>query len=47
MRLILAKVLWHLDLELCPESKNWIDHKVLIMWDKPDLMVTVKPVVRG
>jgi hypothetical protein len=47
MRLILAKVLWNVDIELCPESKHWIDQNIYIMWDKPDLWCTVKPVIRN
>ena len=39
LRLILAKLLFHFDLEICPESKNWIDQNVYIGWDKKSLMV--------
>ncbi|KAH7020684.1 cytochrome P450 [Macrophomina phaseolina] len=44
MRIILAKVLWHFDLELSPESENWTDQKVWILWDKVPLLVRAKPV---
>ncbi|KAJ5664695.1 hypothetical protein N7462_011508 [Penicillium macrosclerotiorum] len=43
MRLILCKLLYHFDFMLCPESANWTDQKVYFLWDKPALMVTLKP----
>jgi cytochrome P450 len=43
IRLILAMVLYHFDLNLCEESKTWIDHKVFMFWEKPPLMVTLTP----
>lgn len=46
MRLILAKVLWHFDVELCPQSDNWIQQKLFTLWDKGPLMVKLHPVVR-
>lgn len=42
MRLILAKVLWHFDLELCSQSQDWPNQKSYILWDKPPLMVKIK-----
>ncbi|KAF7942248.1 hypothetical protein EAE99_000298 [Botrytis elliptica] len=42
MRAILARILWHFDVNLCEESRNWDEQKVFILWEKPDLMVTVK-----
>ena len=39
MRLILANLLFHFDIEICPESANWIDQNVYIIWEKPSLMV--------
>jgi cytochrome P450 len=43
MRLIAAKILWHFDIQLCPESNNWLtDLKVYGVWDKEALMVTMK-----
>jgi len=48
MRLILAKMIWTFDLELAPESENWMDEcKVMTLWKKPPLMVHVKEVIRG
>ena len=44
MRLILTKILWHFDLQLCPESEGWIKQKIFLMWDKPSLYCRLKPV---
>ncbi|KAL1619772.1 hypothetical protein SLS56_009973, partial [Neofusicoccum ribis] len=46
MRRILANVLWHYDLELCPEVGKWDDQIVFTNWQKPPLMCKLKPVVR-
>ncbi|RYO76457.1 hypothetical protein DL766_006409 [Monosporascus sp. MC13-8B] len=44
-RLLLAKLIWHFDLELMPESENWLDNMVNHMiWQKPPLMVKLRPV---
>ncbi|PQE17491.1 Isotrichodermin C-15 hydroxylase protein [Rutstroemia sp. NJR-2017a WRK4] len=42
MRAILARVLWHFDISLCAESQHWGQHKVFILWDKPDLFVKLE-----
>ncbi|KXG49876.1 Cytochrome P450, E-class, group I [Penicillium griseofulvum] len=42
MRLILARVLWKFDLELCEESQAWNDQKSYTLWDKPPLMCTLR-----
>ncbi|CAI6339310.1 unnamed protein product [Periconia digitata] len=44
MRIILATVLWHFDLELCEESNSWSDQKSYILWEKPELMVKARAV---
>ncbi|KAL1632953.1 hypothetical protein SLS56_003239 [Neofusicoccum ribis] len=42
MRLVLAMVFWHFDLELCEESRKWmVDQKVFNVWEKPPLKVVV------
>ncbi|RLL98773.1 hypothetical protein CFD26_105148 [Aspergillus turcosus] len=41
MRLILAKVIWHLDMELCPESEDWADQESYNLWSRPPLKVTI------
>ncbi|GME45127.1 putative cytochrome p450 protein [Neofusicoccum parvum] len=45
MRIILASVLWHFDLELCSECDGWIRQKVWTVWEKPALFVRFKPKV--
>jgi hypothetical protein len=44
MRLILTKVLYNFDLELCPESEGWTDQKVYTLWEKHSLMVKLRDV---
>ncbi|KAI5921296.1 cytochrome P450 [Camillea tinctor] len=44
MRLLLTKVLFNFDLELCDESRNWTDQKVYILWEKHPLMCRAVPV---
>ncbi|KAK3711339.1 hypothetical protein LTR37_009719 [Vermiconidia calcicola] len=46
MRLILAKVAWSFDLELDPKSENWMEHKVFVVWKKPELAVHIREVER-
>jgi len=46
MRLILSKILWNFDLELCGECEQWNDQKIMIMWDKSPLYCRLKPVKR-
>jgi hypothetical protein len=44
MRLILARILWNFDMTLADESRAWADgQKMYLLWEKPDLMVTLKP----
>ncbi|OJD28891.1 cytochrome p450 [Diplodia corticola] len=47
MRLILANVLWHFDLELCPESNDWVNQGVYTIWEKGPLKCKLKPVARS
>ena len=44
MRLILAGVLLHFDLELCDEAEDWLDQNVYVLWDKNPLYVRLTPV---
>jgi cytochrome P450 len=47
MRLILAKVLFNFDLELVDKTQNWLEgQKVFALWQKPSLMVELRPVKR-
>ncbi|KAJ5618269.1 hypothetical protein N7528_006912 [Penicillium herquei] len=42
-RLILAKVLWHFDVELMPESRGWQDsQKGTVSWHRTPLMCRIK-----
>ncbi|GKZ20922.1 hypothetical protein AbraIFM66951_003819 [Aspergillus brasiliensis] len=43
MRLILAKVLYHYDLTLAPESVGWENQKTWTLWQKNQLMVQLTP----
>ncbi|KAI0003504.1 cytochrome P450 [Xylariaceae sp. FL0662B] len=43
MRIILARFLYNFDLELCPQSQDWIKQKSWTLWKKPPLMVKVSP----
>lgn len=44
MRLILSKVLFNFDLELCTESKDWIEQEIFTLWQKKPLMVKLTAV---
>lgn len=46
MRLILAKMLFSYDLELADKQTNWLKQKVFTLWEKPPLMVKLRPVKR-
>jgi len=39
MRLILARLLWNFDIELCKESEGWSKQRVFMLWEKPELNV--------
>ncbi|KAF2006836.1 cytochrome P450 [Amniculicola lignicola CBS 123094] len=42
MRLMVAKVLYTFDFELCPESENWKDQAVFNLWEKHPLFCKLK-----
>lgn len=42
MRLILARVLWNFDLELCEESERWSEQFSYVLWDKRPLMCRLR-----
>jgi cytochrome P450 len=44
MRLILANVIYHFDLELCSESRNWTDQTAYALWSKNPLICRLTPV---
>lgn len=42
-RVILAKLLWNFDLELCEESEKWIEmQRTSVVWEKRPLMVKLR-----
>ncbi|KAF4308505.1 putative cytochrome p450 protein [Botryosphaeria dothidea] len=43
MRMILAKLVWNFDFELCPESEGWIRQKIWTLWSKPPLWLKATP----
>lgn len=48
MRLIIAKIIWSFDLELMPESNDWLKEcKVMALWVKPEMAVRVTEVARS
>jgi hypothetical protein len=47
MRVILARLVWNFDVENAAETSKWIEqNKVFSLWEKPPLLVLLKPVVR-
>lgn len=48
MRIILASLLWHFDLELCEESNGWSDKQknYIVLWEKQPLMCRLRAVKR-
>lgn len=45
MRLILAKILWHFDLELVDPARDWMgEQKVFALWEKGSLDVKLTAV---
>jgi len=48
IRLIVCRLLWEFEIDLCAESKDWMgDQKVWFLWDKPPLMVRLRERRRG
>ncbi|KAK1974374.1 cytochrome P450 [Colletotrichum cereale] len=46
LRLLLAKTLWHYDLEMCPGMEDWVAQKCYLTWEKGPLMVKLTPADR-
>ncbi|KUJ15044.1 cytochrome P450 [Mollisia scopiformis] len=46
MRLILSKLLFNFDLELADKERDWLDQKTYSLWEKQELNVKLKKVVR-
>jgi aspirochlorine biosynthesis cytochrome P450 monooxygenase len=48
IRLILARLLWNFDMELCEESNDWVTGmKVYGVYQRPPLMIKLTRVARG
>jgi cytochrome P450 len=44
LKIILARVIWNFDLELCEESRRWMERqKFYIVAERSELMIRVKP----
>ncbi|KAF7891458.1 uncharacterized protein EAF02_001783 [Botrytis sinoallii] len=46
MRVILARIIWRFDLELCPDSQAWDVQNSYTFWEKPPLMCKLTPRAR-
>jgi hypothetical protein len=46
MRLLLSKLLWHYDITMCVESKDWMNQRSYLTWEKGPLMAVFTP-LRG
>ena len=47
MRIILARIVWEFDLELCSKDVEWErDIKLRMLWQKPELRVRFRPAMR-
>lgn len=46
MRSILARMLWHFEIQLEDETQDWTDHNEYALWDKPPLWVRLQHVSR-
>ncbi|KAF1959746.1 cytochrome P450 [Byssothecium circinans] len=44
MRLIMASLLHAFDLQLCPESEDWANQKIFMLWEKKPLICKLRPV---
>ncbi|PBP27601.1 cytochrome P450 monooxygenase [Diplocarpon rosae] len=41
MRSVMARMLWHFDMHLWEESRNWLEQKVYFMWEKEELNIVL------
>ena len=46
MRLILAAVLWHFDIDLVDKEEVWTNQKNYELWEKKPLFVNLTPATR-
>lgn len=47
MRLLITLLLWNFDMTIVPESRDWKTQEVYLLWEKPALMVRLKPRADG
>ncbi|CAI6234808.1 unnamed protein product [Periconia digitata] len=47
MRLLLAALILNFDVELAAESRNWIDQRIYVLWEKKPLMCALKQVSKS
>ncbi|CAG8217872.1 unnamed protein product [Penicillium nalgiovense] len=47
MRIILTRMVFNFDRELDQPEKNWMDRECFVLWNKPKLMVKLKPRVHS
>ena len=45
MRLVVARLYYGFDLEVCEESLSWVEQRAFILWEKKPLFVKVKEAV--
>ncbi|KAH6838505.1 cytochrome P450 [Chaetomium sp. MPI-CAGE-AT-0009] len=45
MRLVLARLYFRFDLEVCAESVGWVEQRAFILWEKKPLFARLKPAV--
>jgi len=46
MRIVICKLIFHFDFELCTDVKGWLkEHRAWASWTVPDLMI--KPIPRN
>jgi len=46
MRLLMAKMLWHYDIEFCDKTTDFLDTNVYLSWEKKPLIVKLTEVKR-
>ncbi|OQE39112.1 hypothetical protein PENCOP_c007G02347 [Penicillium coprophilum] len=46
MRLIIARMIFNFDMELDQPEQDWMDQDSFLLWDKPKLMIKLKPRVQ-
>ncbi len=44
MRVILARLVWNFDLELCEEAQDWDQQKSYTLWEKRQLLCRLRDI---